>query len=429
MKRLLCLLPCCLICSPLLAEEPPLPAEEAAVKIRWSETAEHYDQNCLVYGKVVLTKRIRNWCFLNFDEDFQNSFTVAIPERCFDNFPEPPEDIYADKDVAVLGTVIEYKGKPEIVLCDPKNITVGVTFPTADEPATEKPADQPPAKSPPPKTRVFDGSCTVATYNLLNLFDEHDDPYRNDESTPAKPREELERLADTIRRLDADVLALQEVENRGYLERFVKTLLPDMGYEHVVLFEGNDARGIDVALLSRLPVGPVTSYRHLSFEDGKGRATSFRRDLLRARIEPPGEPPFDVFVTHLKSKRSQDDGDSLAVRMGEAGQIRRIFDDLLAADIQARFLLCGDFNDTLDSSPLAALIGGGTRKLGTFVDDLPSDARISYNKEPYRSLIDFILASPAMTARYRQGSYRIVAGTVSSSGSDHNPVVATFNLK
>ena len=85
--------------------------------------------------------------------------------------------------------------------------------------------------------------------------------------------------------------------------------------------------------------------------------------------------------------------------MGEAGQIRRIFDDLLAADPQARFLLCGDFNDTPDSEPVKALIGSERGMLGCFVEDLLPDGRISYNKEPHRSLIDFILASPAMTTR------------------------------
>ena len=60
---------------------------------------------------------------------------------------------------------------------------------------------------------------------------------------------------------------------------------------------------------------------------------------------------------------------------------------------------------------------------------LPPDGRISYNREPHRSLIDFILASPAMTGCYRKGSCRIVPGGITTSGSDHNPVVAVFDLK
>ena len=199
----------------------------------------------------------------------------------------------------------------------------------------------------------------MATFNVLNLFDEHDDPYHGDDTTPAKPREELEQLAQTIRRVNADVLALEEVENRGYLERFVKAMIPDLGYDNVVLFEGNDYRGIDVALLSRLPVGPVTSYRHLRFKDPNGEEMSFRRDLLQVRLEPPGVPGFDVFVVHLKSKHGGEDDRSLAVRLGETMQIRKILDGLLADDPAARFVICGDFNDTLDSKPVTTIIGSG----------------------------------------------------------------------
>ena len=107
------------------------------------------------------------------------------------------------------------------------------------------------------------------------MFDDKDDPYHSDEKTATKLREDLELLAESIHQIDADVLVLQEVENRGYLELFNRALLADLGYQHVVLTEGNDRRGIDVAILSRVPVGPVTSYRHLQFPDTKGKECLF----------------------------------------------------------------------------------------------------------------------------------------------------------
>jgi endonuclease/exonuclease/phosphatase family metal-dependent hydrolase len=403
-------------------DPPPLAPEETAVQIGWQDAGQYVGRDGVVYGKVIQSKTTRNWCFLNFHEDYRSTFTAAIPRRFFDRFPKPPEEMYAGQEISVCGRITEFQGKPEIIVSDPDRIKVGVTLPS-DAQAPRKTTSQP------SKPRTFDGSCTVATYNLLNLFDELDDPYHGDQGTRPKPREQLEPLAETIRRLDADVLALQEVENRGYLKRFVEAMIPDLGYEHIVLFEGNDYRGIDVALLSRLPVGPVTSYRHLRFPAPDGHMMSFRRDLLRVRIEPPGVAPFDVFVVHLKSKRGQESDESLAVRMGEAGQIRRVFDGRLAAEPNARFVICGDFNDTFDSKPLKTIVGSGSGALGSFADDLPADNRATYNKEPYRSMIDFILASPAMTKSYRQGSHRIIPGSISASGSDHNPVAATFDLK
>ena len=41
-------------------------------------------------------------------------------------------------------------------------------------------------------------------------------------------------------------------------------------------------------------------------------------------------------------------------------------------------------------------------------------------------MIDFILASPAMTQRYVTDSYQIMPGSPADSGSDHNIVFAQF---
>jgi endonuclease/exonuclease/phosphatase family metal-dependent hydrolase len=200
-----------------------------------------------------------------------------------------------------------------------------------------------------------------------------------------------------------------------------------LGYENVVLFEGNDARGIDVAVLSRLPVGPVTSYRHVTYHDPDGRPAHFRRDLLRVRIEPPAAQNFDMFVMHLKSKR---DGPAAeAMRLGEAAAARAILDQVLRDDPEACFVLCGDMNDTFDSEPVRTLVGSGPASLPCFFSDIPEEQQITFNQEPYRSMIDFIFCSPAMAKRYAPGSYQVYPGTVESSGSDHNPIRARFSLR
>lgn len=392
------------------ANEPAIPPEAALPVIGWRDAGKYLDREVIVQGRIVEAKSIKKICFLNFDA--ARTFTAVVHESNYKNFPQPPDTLYAGKLVRIRGIVSEYKGKPQIEIVRPDQVRVL----EKEEPVASQPASRPGA---------FDGVVTLATFNVLNLFDDYDDPYRMDETTPAKPKEELQKLAATIRKLDADVLALQEVENRGYLERFVGAYLADMGYEYVVCLEGNDQRGIDCALLSRLPVGPVTSHQHLRFPDGAGREMTFRRDLLQVRIEPPGGPEFSVFVVHFKSKLGGA-ADTEKYRVGEAREARKTLDELLAREKDGLVVICGDFNDTWDSAPMKVLRGEGPGALRGFVDELPKGAA-TFNKKPY-GMIDFILCSPAMAARYVPKSHRIVSGDVPSLGSDHNPILIQFDL-
>ncbi len=395
----------------LRADEPIIPPEAGLPVIDWKDAGKYMDRPVVVQGRIEATRNIGRICFLNFDK--ARRFTAVVYQPCYKNFPKPPEVLYAHKNVRIRGTISEYGGKPQIEVCRPEQVTILEKL----EPIPPKPEVRP---------RSFDGTVTIGTFNTMNLFDTYDDPYHDDEGTPPKPRGELEKLAATIRSLDADVLALQEVENRDYLERFVTAMLGDMGYENVVCFESNDRRGIDCAVLSRFPVGPVTSHRHLRFDAGPIEPGRFRRDLLRVRIEPPGCPAFDMFVVHFKSKQGGEDT-TTEYRLAEARQARAIFDDLLKHEKEMLFVVCGDFNDTWESKPLRTIRGEGEGVLRDFLDDLP-EGTITYNKEPHRSMIDFILASPAMGDRYVEKTHGVIAGTIESGGSDHNPVRAKFRM-
>src|SRR5687768_13490303 len=227
-------------CSSAHAQIRP---EEGRPQVMWQDARPLVGQVAFVAGKVINVNRAGRVTFVNFDEQRPARFTAVIFAENLANFPKPPQEMYEGQIVRVRGTVSLFKDQPQVVVTKPDQIEV----------LDKLPPTSIPQKAAAPKTKP--GEIVVGAYNLLNLFDEHDDPYRNDETTPAKPRAELERLAESIRQLNADVLAVEEVENRDYLERFVNVFLADMGYQHVVLMEGNDMRGIDVGLVSRIPVG------------------------------------------------------------------------------------------------------------------------------------------------------------------------------
>src|SRR5215213_10702424 len=248
--------------------------EEGRPQVLWQEARPLIGQVAFVAGKVINVNTAGRITFVNFDEQRPARFTAVIFEKDLTNFPKPPKEMYQGKIVRVSGTVSMFKDQPQIVVTKPDQIQV----------LDKLPPTSMPQKAARPQSKP--GELVVAAYNVLNLFDDYDDPYRNDEITPAKPRAQMERLAESIRQLNADVIAVEEVENRDYLERFVNVFLPDMGYEDVVLFEGNDMRGIDVGLISRVPVGEVRSNRHVRFPGKDGVPSRFQRDVLEVTLEP-----------------------------------------------------------------------------------------------------------------------------------------------
>lgn len=390
--------------------------EEGRPTVMWQDARPLIGQVAYVCGEVIGVPKVGKITFINFDEQRPVRFAGVIFEDKLTNFPKPPAEMYAGKIVRIRGTVSIFKDQPQIVITSPEQVEV-----LDKMPATTK-AGKP---APPPSKP---GEVVIASYNLLNLFDEHDDPYHDDEGTPTKPREELERLAESIRALNADVIAVEEVENRDYLERFVNVFLPEMGYRDVVLFEGNDGRGIDVGLISRIPVGEVRSRRHLRFPGHDGGTAKFNRDVVAVTLEPKDAEPFEVWVVHLKSNAGGRE-EAEPIRLAEARELRRLLDEELTKDAAARIIVTGDFNDTYDSKTLQTIVGNSVNALWSAGSNLRNPEMVTYNKGEYRSVIDFMLCSPEMARKFVKGSYRNPQGAVETTGSDHNPISATFQLK
>jgi endonuclease/exonuclease/phosphatase family metal-dependent hydrolase len=406
----------------LVSAQAPIGANEGRPQVMWQNARSVVGKLALVAGKVINVRKVGRITFINFDDQRPRRFEAAIFDDNIANFPKPPAEMYDGKIINIRGRVTLFQDRPQIIITSPEQIDVLDALPRESKSGIVK-----------PRAPARPGELVIGAYNSLNLFDDRDDPYRDDEGTPAKPREEMEKLAASIESLNADVLAMEEVENRDYLERFVDVFLPDMGYDNVVLFEGNDGRGIDVALLSRVPVGPVRSHRHIRFPGPHGAGTMrFNRDVLAVTLEPQGGPPLEVWVVHLKSKRGSGDSgvdETEPIRLAEATEIRKLLDAELAKNPQARIILTGDFNDVFESKSVQTIVGSGPTAMRSAMTDLgPHPAVVSYNEEPFRTVIDHMLCSPAMHERYVKGSFHVPQGSVDTTGSDHNPIAGTFRI-
>jgi endonuclease/exonuclease/phosphatase family metal-dependent hydrolase len=382
--------------------------------IDWTRADALVGRNARVGGRIVNVGRAGRVHFLDFDpERRRDVFKAVVFQEDLDRFPADLSDLYGGRTVIIRGAVASYRGAPQIVVRSPDQVQIVGELPgRAGDGRLPAGADR-------------DLQFTVASFNLRNFFDAHDDPYREDESTRPKSAEDQRRLAAVMRELDADLFALQEVEKEGHLRQFVDEHLASLAYRNIVHVAGNDPRGSDLALLSRFDVESVTSYRHLRLPGGPGTLRRFSRDLLRVRVIPPAAEPLEVWVVHLRSNRDAE-AEAHEQRLAEARAIRQLLDRCLGAVPDSRLLLCGDFNDTADSLVLRTILGDGPTALRGLWNDVPPEMRATYNRRPYRDMIDYILASPALAARYVPYSYTIRDGSLSASGSDHNPVTARF---
>ena len=201
---------------------------------------------------------------------------------------------------------------------------------------------------------------TVAELNAENLFDCQHDEGKNDEEylpeggrkwTPQRLKEKLRNISKVLMSMGnmtpPDIIALIEVENDSVLKKLTRhTLLRKARYQYV-LAEGDDPRGIDVALLYMPESFKLISHRAIK-PIGRDQLPIATRSILHVQGRIITGDTLHIFVCHLSSKlRGRQ---AMHHRMSEARCLRQAVDSLQANDTK-NIIILGDFNDT-PSSPV-----------------------------------------------------------------------------
>lgn len=218
------------------------------------------------------------------------------------------------------------------------------------------------AKAPPKAA----GTIRLGAYNIENFFDGVDDPNLSGEYDDIKMQTSEDRcksLSKAIHDLDADVLALEEVEGEDALRWFRDTYLKDMGYEYLASKEVGYYRGVEQSLLSRFPIKDVQVWTTEDLEpmekyiskdadqrkkEGWGddpkvkEPLKFQRSPLKVSIQLPDDTMLIVYVVHHKAggKATTHHRELEALRINEMVQAD------LAKNPDARVAVVGDFNAT-----------------------------------------------------------------------------------
>ena len=238
------------------------------------------------------------------------------------------------------------------------------------------PADRQDSQVPSPQSKEL----VVMTFNVENLFDTEDDPHKDDNTflplsekrsaahrrkcgmiKVEKWREQclswdwneevlavkLERIAKVIRGVNGgrgpDILFLQEVENRKVLERLRNDYLGNLGYQPSILTEGQDLRGIDVAILSKFKPVKYPILHGITFRGVDKSKQQDSRGILEARFRTPGGLDIVTYAVHFPAPFHP---------IGMREQAFQRLNDLAQPQLESDALVfaAGDFNVTSEES-------------------------------------------------------------------------------
>ncbi len=303
----------------------------------------------------------------------------------------------------------------------------------------------------------------LATFNFENLG------IRPEEDSPRARRWlalHVESLRATVRCLDADALAFQELLDPELLP----VVTEGMGYRHVALGE-RASSPLLCGVASRYPLVDarnVAAGSDISILDSKSGIEvtvrgAFSRGALQVHWEAPGLS-CTLLVVHWKSKLPsytplrRSDGEAWA-SLGDAGEgrlvteakrlaqavhIRKIVDRILERDAGAKLAVLGDFNDLLESEGVRIVQGDARacsspslsgRELFACESSVPEERRFTQIYRGRREMLDHILLSPGLIphlvgAQILNESLREASDggedDFGDPGSDHAPFVVVL---
>jgi endonuclease/exonuclease/phosphatase family metal-dependent hydrolase len=255
----------------------------------------------------------------------------------------------------------------------------------------------------------------------------------------------VKNTARVISDVDADLICLIEVEDRNLLQKFhddllYKDYLQPSGrpaYSHVLLVDGNDPRGIDVAFLTRLPVLAMLSHIH-EFTDYEGRQVrTFSRDCLEVQLQAPDGKALYLKINHFKSMgySPRTDPQSNRRRLGQAKRVAELLDQ---HDLENEYVIvAGDLNSDPSSPSMEPLVN----RLGLYNSNLSLAANDRGTYSTGKKQLDYLLVSEALKqclqtvqierrgvfAKSKWVPYPSVKSK-RTQASDHAAVVAEFLL-
>lgn len=325
----------------------------------------------------------------------------------------------------------------------------------------------------------------IATFNIENL-----DIPSSDYSPTLSQR--MPTLRGTLTRLDADILCLQEVHGQELDAHTandpkrelsaLQRLISDTQYAsyHIVHTVTSDEQAYDkrnLVILSRWPITKSEQFKHHHLDKLQYRKAtalpvesakdiSWERPILYAQIQAPDYGLVHVVNLHLKSRiasnvKGQKSNNytwksaagwaegyflSSIKRVGQALETRILVDEIFNQEIDAKIIVCGDFNAEPGEVPVEAICGRventGNPNLRSSVllpcsSAIADSIKFSHLHHGKGNLLDHMLISQSMYHLFTKADIfnenlhdesLPFASDTKYPESDHAPFLATFTI-
>ena len=307
-----------------------------------------------------------------------------------------------------------------------------------------------------PAPEAVGGDIQVGAFNVLNFFITYGGISRG-APNEAEMLQQRAKIVTAITAMDAEVLALQEIENSAVttpatpyaaLQNLVGALNEAEGgnvWGYVEASEASDV--ITNAIIYRTdavtPVGPPRKITEDPVWDNA-------REPI-AQTFTAGGDAFTVIGNHLKSKGSgsgpgnvdigDGQGASNADRVAQAQSLMAFVDEVVAAVGDPDVLLLGDFNAYAKEDPIDVIHAAGFVDLGETLN--PGDYSYVFNGES--GSLDHAFASPSQFAKvsgvdtwninavesiaYQYDGHDSLYSTYAYAASDHSPEILGMLLR
>lgn len=323
----------------------------------------------------------------------------------------------------------------------------------------------------------------VATFNVENLDDKASD--KNPSLAQRKPV-----LEAAFRRLDADIICLQEVHgqelpnhNSRQPQRTLSALasiLSDTQYRDFQQVSTVTSSNVpyderNLVILSRYPISQHQQLRNDHIDrllyrkvtaiphELEAKPVNWERPILHARIAHPELGTLHIINLHLKSRlpstiAGQKEGYSWQSaagwaegyflssikRVGQALETRILLDTIFDGEPEAKIIVCGDFNASPGEVPVEAICGRventdnpllRQRVLIPCSSAIAESVRFSHLHQGHGNLLDHMLISQALLPYFRDAQIHNenlhdeslpFTTDIKYPESDHAPFVSSF---